>query len=99
MGHCWNPVVQVETDKPMLPLGQSTCLTIIRSCESNIVEVVLDKGRLSIKDGDGGNPSVYWVDIQPAGWVIDLGVSEVRERGNLRNQYEVVFVSVQLNIS
>lgn len=48
------------------------CLTIIISHEGNVVEVVLDVGRLSVKDGDGGNPTVTWFNLQPVGRVVHL---------------------------
>lgn len=59
-----------------LPVG----LTVIRCHEGNVVVVVLDIRRLSVKNGDGGNLSVSWVNLQPVGGVIHLGVPVFRER-------------------
>lgn len=56
------------------------CLTVIRSHEGNIVEVVLDVGRLSVKDGDGRNPTVNRVNLQPVGRVVHLGVPGFSQR-------------------
>lgn len=56
------------------------CLTIIRRHEGNVVEVVLDIGRLPVKDGDGGNPTVNRVNLQPVGRVVHLGVPGFSQR-------------------
>lgn len=53
---------------------QPSCLTVIRSHKGNVVEVVLDVGRLSVKDGDGGNLTINRVNLQPVGRVVHLGV-------------------------
>lgn len=55
-------------------------LTVIRCHEGNVVVVVLDIWRLSVKNGDGGNLSVSRVNLQPVGGVIHLGVPVFRER-------------------
>lgn len=55
-------------------------LTVIRCHEGDIVEVVLDIGRLSVKNGDGGNATVNLVNLQPVSRVIHLGVPGFRER-------------------
>ncbi len=55
-------------------ISAASCLTIIRSHEGNIVDVVLDVGRLSVKDGNSGNPPVDGVNLQPIGRVVHLGV-------------------------
>lgn len=60
--------------------GQSSELTIISSHEGHVVLVVLDVRRLSVKGGDGGNPAIIWVNLQPAGRVEHLGVPGSRKR-------------------
>lgn len=56
------------------------CLTVIRSHEGDVVQVVLDVGRLSVQDGDGGNPTVNRIDLQPIGRVVHLGVPGFSQR-------------------
>lgn len=60
--------------------AQPVCLTVIRCHEGNVVVVVPDIWRLSVKNGDGGNLSVSRVNLQPVGRVIHLGVPVFGER-------------------
>lgn len=48
--------------------------TVVAGHEGDVVEAVLDEGGLPVQHHPRGDPSIQWVDVQPVGWVEQLGV-------------------------